>query len=256
MKIFPLIVKVPFFKRLVPSLVRRVLIFTGKFNLNYNFKGIHLTLDIRDSIDRKILFNDEYEQQQLSFLYDNIKKLNISHFIDVGANIGIYSLLVANKFSNIQVNSFEPHPGVFERLKKNIDQNKLAKKIRAFRLGLSEKKGFMFIEGPKSFGINQSGGASLQSKGNNKVDISTGDEEISIVSKNIAIKIDVEGHETNTLLGFKKIFNSNNVFLQIEIFDKNYANTISLLNEYNFKIIKKINYDHNETTSDYYLSNF
>ena len=123
MKIFPLIVKVPFFKRLVPSLVRRVLIFTGKFNLNYNFKGIHLTLDIRDSIDRIILFNDEYEQQQLSFLYDNIKKLNISHFIDVGANIGIYSLLVANKFNNIQVNSFEPHPGVFERLKKNIDQN-------------------------------------------------------------------------------------------------------------------------------------
>ena len=114
----------------------------------------------------------------------------------------------------------------------------------------------MFIEGPKSFGINQSGGASLQSKGNNRVDISTGDEEISIVSKNIAIKIDVEGHEINTLLGFKKIFNSNNVFLQIEIFDKNYANTISLLNEYNFKIIKKINYDHNETTSDYYLSNF
>tara|TARA_B110000259_G_C13998139_1_gene395250 strand:- start:189 stop:965 length:777 start_codon:yes stop_codon:yes gene_type:complete len=256
MKILPLIIKIPFLKRLIPSLVRRIYMLIGKFNINYNFRGVHLTLDIRDSLDRKILFSNEYEDQQLSFLYANLKKFNVTHFIDVGANIGIYSLLIANKFNNIQIHSFEPHLGAFRRFKKNIEQNNFGKNIQVLNQGLSEKKGLMFIEGPKNFGINQSGGAALQSKGSNQVDVSTGDAEINIADKNIAIKIDVEGHELKTLMGFKNIFKSNNIFLQIEIFDENYDDTINLLNEFNFKLIKKISYDHNDTTNDYYLSNF
>ena len=256
MKILPLLVKIPFLKRIVPSLVRRIFMFIGKFNINYNFKGIVLNLDIRDSLDRKILFDNEYEDQQISFLYANLRRLNITHFIDVGANMGIYSLLIANEFNNIQIHSFEPHSGVFKRFKKNIEKNNFSKNIKAINIGLSDKKDLMFIEGPKNFGINQSGGASLQSKGHNQVAVSTGDKEISLVKKNIAIKIDVEGHELKTLNGFKNIFDLNNVFLQIEIFDENYDSTISLLNEYNFRLIKMINYNHNDTTNDYYLSNF
>ncbi len=256
MKILPILIKVPFLKRLVPSLVRKIFILIGKFNINYNFKGIILSLDIRDSLDRKILFENEYEEQQLSFLCANLKELNISCFIDVGANIGLYSLLIASKFNNIQIYSFEPHPGVFKRFKKNIEQNNFVKNIQPMNVGLSDKKDSMFIEGPKNFGINQSGGAVLQSKGFNKVDVSTGDKEISLVGKDIAIKIDVEGHEVRTLNGFKNIFDLNNVFLQIEIFDENYDDTINLLSKYNFKFIKKINYNHNDTTNDYYLKNF
>ena len=256
MRILPLLIKVPFLKRLVPSLVRKILILIGKFNFNYNFKGVTLSLDIRDSLDRKILFENEYEEQQLSFLCANLKELNISFFIDVGANMGIYSLLIASKFDNMQIYSFEPHPDVFKRFKKNIEQNNFVKNIQLINLGLSDKKDSMFIEGPKNFGINQSGGAVLQSKGFNKVDVSTGDKEISLVGKDIAIKIDVEGHEVRTLNGFKNIFDLNNVFLQIEIFDENYDDTINLLSKYNFKFIKKINYNHNDTTNDYYLKNF
>ena len=256
MRLLPLITKLPFLKRFVPSLIRRLFMILGKFNIDYNFKGILLTLDIRDSLDRKILFSDEYEDQQISFLYSNIKKFNITHFIDVGANMGIYSLLIARKFANIPISSFEPHSGVFKRLKKNIEQNNFDRNINATKIGLSDKKDLMFIEGPKNFGINQSGGAALQSKGFNKVDVSTGDKEVSLVGKDIAIKIDVEGHEVKTLSGFKNIFDLNNVFLQIEIFDENYDDTISLLSKYNFKFIRKINYNHNDTTNDYYLKNF
>ena len=256
MKLLALITRLPFLKRFIPSLIRRILMFLGKLSINYNFRGIQLTLDIRDSLDRKILFSNEYEDQQISFLCSNLKKFNITYFIDVGANIGIYSLLIANRFDNIQICSFEPHPDAFKRLKKNIEQNKFGNNIQATNLGLSDTKGLMFIEGPKNFGINQSGGATLHSKGSNRVNISTGDKEINVSKENIAIKIDVEGHEIKTLKGFKNIFDSNNIFLQIEIFDENYINTINLLNEYNFKLIKKIGFNHNDTTYDYYLSNF
>ena len=170
--------------------------------------------------------------------------------------MGIYSLLVANKFNSMQIYAFEPHPDVFKRLKKNIEQNNFDRNINATKLGLSDKKDLMFIEGPKNFGINQSGGAKLQSKGLNKVNVSTGDKELNLAGKNIAIKIDVEGHEDKTLNGFKNIFDLNNVFLQIEIFDENYDNIINLLNNYNFKLLKKIDYNHNDITNDYYLMNF
>ena len=123
MKLLPIITKLPFLKRFVPSLIRRIFMSLGKYDIDYNFKGIQLTLDIRDSLDRKILFSNEYEDQQISFLFNNLKKFNITHFIDVGANMGIYSLLIANKLDNIQISSFEPHPGVFKRLKKNIELN-------------------------------------------------------------------------------------------------------------------------------------
>ena len=49
-----------------------------------------------------------------------------------------------------------------------------------------------------------------------------GDSIIKLKNKDISIKIDAEGHEYEVLQGLKKLISYNRIFLQIEIFDKNF----------------------------------
>ena len=50
-------------------------------------------------------------------------------FIDIGANIGLYSIYAAIKHSNSEVISFEPSTSNLRVLSRNISINKLEEKI-------------------------------------------------------------------------------------------------------------------------------
>ena len=65
MHIISFLIKLPLFKRLLPSLIRRLLIIFKYYLISINYKNINLTLDIRDGIDRSILFKHEYEDSQI-----------------------------------------------------------------------------------------------------------------------------------------------------------------------------------------------
>ena len=60
-------------------------------------------------------------------------------FFDIGANVGWYSLHLAQSRPEAQVYAFEPLPTTYEWLKRNIALNGLAN-LEAFNLGLGEKE--------------------------------------------------------------------------------------------------------------------
>lgn len=64
---------------------------------------------------------------------------NNSIIIDIGANIGVYSLFAACA-KNTVIYAFEPHPSNFELLVKNVKLNKLEKNIIPFNLAVGAKK--------------------------------------------------------------------------------------------------------------------
>ena len=77
-------------------------------------------------------FDGFYEKEQLEvikpFLDNNI-------FLDIGSNIGLYSLNISNinsKYKKVKTFSIEPNPIIYKRLKKNyqllVSQNKFVKK--------------------------------------------------------------------------------------------------------------------------------
>lgn len=256
MKLIQLLIKIPIFKRLLPSLIRRVFMLLKIFLIKYNYKNVEFILDIRDSIDRVILFNNKYEEEQLEYLFKCINNFELNVFIDIGANIGVYSLLAAKRFGHLNIYSYEPHPEAFKRLAKNIINNNFENRIVATNKALSNVQGTMFIEGPKNLGINQSGGATLSSIGSNKISVKTGDSELQLFNEKIAIKIDVEGHEYNVIEGLKNILISNSIFIQIEIFDRHLEKVSKALKDLNFKLVKKISLNHSPGTNDYYYKNF
>ena len=115
MKIISYLITFPILKRLLSSLTRRILIILKKENFQIKFKNLTLETNIKDPHDREIFLNQRYEEEQFKESFYNIKKYKIEIFLDIGANIGYYSLF----FKDIKnVHAFEPNKENFKQLKK------------------------------------------------------------------------------------------------------------------------------------------
>ena len=252
--IFPILKKG--YRKLRKSFLRRYLFYTKKEKFVFRLNDILLNLDIRDSIDREIYFTNRYEEEQIKLLLDNIKKYKITRFVDVGANIGIYALTIAKNIPNIKIDAFEPHKGAFERMEANIHQNGFSQIIQTHNLALSNENKEGYLLAGTRFGTYQSGGASVSSEGEMKISQVCGDDLIKYTDDIIAIKIDVEGFELSVLQGIENLIKNNKVFLQIEIFDEELSETSKFLEAYNFKLIEKGTFTHQDTVKDYFYINF
>jgi FkbM family methyltransferase len=130
------------------------------------------------------------------FLSDLLDRQNRPFsFIDVGANIGIYSLIAARNPQCQQCYAFEPNKDVFEYLKANIALNSLDSKIKANNVAISDKPGQRrFRVAPGHSGAGAISGC------DGKLAVETTDRSAfnDIAATNASpqiVKIDVEGHE-------------------------------------------------------------
>ena len=252
------ILKFPILKRLVPSILIRIL---KLFKKNRGFFRINETLmylDFLDPIDRQIILHQQFEKLEVDFLIKQIKEYKVNYFIDVGANCGYYSIQVANQIKKITVLSFEPNPEAYFKFSKTLNKNStLSKKIFLKNYGLSNKSSKLKMQSLVKFGYAQTGGSSVVN--NNQLDehfiffakFENGDDKIKIKKKKIAIKIDVEGHEINVLNGIKEILQNNKCILQIEIFDKNYKEVTNLLFKFGYKLFFEA-----KQRSNFFFKNF
>jgi FkbM family methyltransferase len=128
--------------------------------------------------------------------------------IDVGANIGMLSLLAAHAVGpHGKVIAFEPNPDVFERLQWHIGENRL-RHVEAHQLALSDHEAMMRLSVPPTgnTGAGTLGRLPARFEGRvgaaYKVPVRIGDEVLgSLPNAPLLIKLDVEGHETLALRG-------------------------------------------------------
>lgn len=167
--------------------------------------------------------NYAYEWGVKKFVYKHINDYNI--FIDIGSNIGTYSVLFANR--GLTGYAFEPITSNYEALVTNIKLNKLENKITTFNFALGDAKrkaGFTFDP------INT--GASHITENSDFLDeISEPEfEDIDILpfdsishklnikkDDRVFIKIDVEGMEPQVIKGASKFLNTHpNLLIVLE----------------------------------------
>jgi|TARA_B110000503_G_C7055873_1_gene374414 FkbM family methyltransferase len=252
--------KIKIFKRIIPSIVKRILKLFRKNIFIYEFDNLKLNINLNEPMDQLIFFHNEYEKEQINFLTTNIKNHNPNIFIDVGANSGIYSLQVGKSFPNLKIVSFEPVKETFLKFEKNILLNKNITNITPYSFGLSDENQSLKMKALKKNGYIQQGGFGVAGANENTSFLHTefasfkkGDEQFNIKNNIAFIKIDVEGHELNVLYGIKKLIKNNNIFMQIEIFDRLFENTNDFLIKNNFKVLHKI---FSDGKTDYYYKNF
>tara|TARA_B100001142_G_C14236503_1_gene617554 strand:+ start:250 stop:1011 length:762 start_codon:yes stop_codon:yes gene_type:complete len=152
------------------------------------------------------------------------------HFIDIGANIGIYSLIASKNNNCIKIDAFEPNPTIYNKLKKNLSHVNYA---TCNEVAITNKFGDIeFFINPDSSGSSQIDNP----KSNLKIKAVNGNFLKKIIAKDhiTNIKIDVEGHELVVLneiiktVDLKKI---NSIYIEI-------ANDKTVLNNY-IKKLKK-----------------
>jgi FkbM family methyltransferase len=146
-------------------------------------------------------------------------------FIDIGANVGFYTLAAANSFDKVY--SFEPSPYTFGRLIHNVEINNFAS-VTAINAGLSDVKSEMDLY------VNpfNNGGCSLNAFpeaiknlypdyvwGSVRVNVEVLDEVIDsrgIIGVDL-IKIDVEGHELCVIRGAQKTITTYRPLIYAEV---------------------------------------
>ena len=222
------LIKFPLFKRAIPSLT---LIFLKLFKKNrgyFKIKDTKMFLDFLDPIDKQIILKQEYEKLETDYLITEIKNNQITYFIDIGANCGYYSILIAKSISDIVIKSFEPNKDAYLKFKKTLEINPVLKdKIRIYNFGLSNENGKLQMQSMIKHGYSQTGGSAIVENNPYEnfdvyyADFKIGDKVINKFNNMIAIKIDVEGHEINVLEGLKNTLLNSKVIIQIEIFEKN-----------------------------------
>ena len=117
--------------------------------------GLYFKSHKRDGIGKDISYKyGVYAEDYVNRFFVN--KLGLkpgSIMLDIGANIGWYSV-VMEKYAQLKVYSFEPHPFNFSMLKENIRINN-AKNVQAFPYAIADKKGIMKLHVYKSYNMGR-----------------------------------------------------------------------------------------------------
>ena len=238
------IVKLPIFKRLIPSLGIRISKILGINRRYYLIGNISFYLDFLDPIDRHIIIHKKYEDDAVSFLEKEMKKNLFSNFLDVGANSGYLSFYFSSKFKNLKVTAFEPNKDAYSKFTKTLIKNSF-KNVKIYNFGLSNVEGKRKMKTLCKHGVAQTN--SIISNDSNDIknlkfftsNFKVGDKCIKLIRRKILIKIDVEGHELNVLKGLIKNLKNNKCMILIEIGRKNFNYVNNFLVKRNFKKIFK-----------------
>jgi FkbM family methyltransferase len=165
------------------------------------------------------LFGD-LEPFTKSFVLSNMEPSTT--FLDVGANVGYFGLLVAAKFTDCNVLSFEPNPAIASCLQESITRNKLESRMKLVRHAVSNQAGFLpFVVESENTGHSR---LAASGSGDNIINVEcvVFDEWVKthpMPSRVSCIKMDVEGAEVMALQGMRELLERDRPALCVEGYD-------------------------------------
>ena len=197
-----------------------------KINDNGNIFKIHIDPK-NGAVDRYIFWHKIWEPQIGEVIQKELPSGGV--FVDVGANIGYFSMLAATIVGpEGSVYSFEPIPRLCSQLKKSAAVNNFTT-IHCIEKGCGAKHEEMTLHVSHS----NIGGSSVVKKFSAdetcEISVTTLDSECVGMKQIDVIKIDVEGFEYEVLLGAEKIITQHSPKFIIELSPSTYEHRDSEL---------------------------
>lgn len=165
--------------------------------------SIPIYCDTGKAIGRAIYKNGVYELPTSELVWRMLKDSPDVLFVDVGANIGYYSLLARKRLgTGGRVMSFEPMPDIHEKLLINLQ----GQHVEAYNYAVSSSNGQETLSIPKGAESND-GIATLQDCADaiDRITVQTVSLDEFLDKEIYILKIDVEGHEYSVLSGAKSL---------------------------------------------------
>ncbi len=153
----------------------------------------------------------------MHYANEKLKKSNSICVFDVGANVGEFATLAVKIFSSKKdIYSFEPSKFTFEGLNKRLKKNGIIEQIKCFGFGFGSKNEQLTLYASKA---GLSAASIYKTNSENTIEYI---EEIEIrtidnfcLENNINqidfLKIDIEGHEFQALLGAQKMLEAKKI---------------------------------------------
>ncbi len=215
-------------------------VITTKFGTFKIRKGTADASNISTAFERR---DQNYLLHLISRLIREEKKVL---FLDIGGDLGSYSILVANKFnnSNVKIKCFEPINESYELIKENIKLNTNTNSIKVYPVALSNANNDnivmqlnTLVPGSSSMKTDNSSGCKTVKINTRKLD--------SVILNDISdfdvivMKIDVEGMEKDVLLGAQNLLDTQKeIYLMVEDFI--FPEIIKFLEGNNWSFLTKV----------------
>jgi len=190
------------------------------YEYNYNdIECISVTNTTVDYGNSSFSKNGEIrEKKSLNYFYSLINKNYKVNIVDIGANVGLYSLY-AKYLPNSQFYSFEPFKFTYDLLNDNIKINNI-NNVKTYNIGLSDNKGKTILNVCLSHdGLSTMGENPLRFNDIHPVEVEIDTLDNIFYNNNIKvdfIKIDTEGYEYNILKGGEKTIKKYKPIIQLE----------------------------------------
>lgn len=195
-----------------------------------------------------------YEPVQPFILIAMARKLDNAVFIDAGANVGFYTVVLGSEPTISEVVAFEPMPRAASAVRWNAQANLAGKSVAVHELALSAQSGQLQFavlsplagdNGALQDTLLEGEDFEVQWVRSERLD----DVLLQVIGREVVMKVDVEGHELSLLEGSARTLGKNRGFLQIEMHDSpTIQEKVALLNGLGWHQVTRVR-------SDYYFSN-
>jgi len=145
-----------------------------------------------------------------------------STIVDIGANLGVFSIYFAKRFPEAGVYAFEPSRKVFSRLVSNAAANGVSN-LHVFNCAISSESGFLNFHEPAGHETNGSLNADFASIFSTNVSVTpvpvlaASAMECFMKKPPVLVKIDAEGSEPQVLLSLRELIQRHRPDLLIEV---------------------------------------
>lgn len=198
--------------------------------------GNRMLFDLDSLMDCMVYLDGANELPAMNELKKWVDSNPCDTFIDIGANIGCFTLFFSRHPKIQRIYAFEPDPGNHAQLVSNIWLNDQQQRIRPFEMALSQESGMAVLYRPRSrqndeflkYNMGTSGLDRYPRRHDDseKIEVTKQrlDDVLKLSGSTIAVKIDVEGHELSVLKGMQDLLRNNNCGLMMEVWSQNQEN--------------------------------
>lgn len=247
-KFDPMKYRIPLLKRLIPNVKNRIarLTWWDGWAIRRSNGAVFL-LNYRSLVDRQIAFYGDFEADRHRYLFSHIGDGGCDLFLDVGANIGLYSVLAARGGLADRIVAFEPDVRNRVQMEANLLMNGLLSKVEMVAKAVSKETGSIeFLPSPDTVTSQSKVGGGA---GAIQVETVRLDDFLDAAGLRVFIKMDIEGHELEAIKGMERMLTTNKVFMQVECFAENTPSLDEAMAMLGMKRRHQIGHDH-------YFSNF